>query len=79
MYHSGANSFAMTILALGGTVILFEKFDGLRVAREAMDRRIEAFETRVLVGRHPDDQDKLKSAPFPPEIVARFTRQEDQK
>jgi len=27
MYHSGANSFAMTILALGGTVILFEKFD----------------------------------------------------
>lgn len=40
---------------------------------------IEAFETRVLVGRHPDDQDKLKSAPFPPEIVARFTRQEDQK
>ncbi|MCB2049664.1 MAG: AMP-binding protein, partial [Novosphingobium sp.] len=27
MYHSGANSFAMSILALGGTVILFEKFD----------------------------------------------------
>jgi long-chain acyl-CoA synthetase len=27
MYHSGANSFAMTVLALGGTVILFEKFD----------------------------------------------------
>jgi 4-hydroxybenzoyl-CoA thioesterase len=36
---------------------------------------IEAFETRVLVGRHPDDPEKLKSAPFPPEIVARF-RQE---
>ncbi|MBM3594700.1 MAG: AMP-binding protein, partial [Alphaproteobacteria bacterium] len=27
MYHSGANSFAMTTLALGGTVLLFEKFD----------------------------------------------------
>lgn len=33
---------------------------------------IEAFETRVLVGRHPDDPSKLKSAPVPPEIVARF-------
>lgn len=27
MYHSGANAFAMSTLALGGTVILFEKFD----------------------------------------------------
>jgi 4-hydroxybenzoyl-CoA thioesterase len=36
---------------------------------------IEAFETRVLVGRHPDDPDKLKSAPIPPEIVARFNRE----
>jgi 4-hydroxybenzoyl-CoA thioesterase len=35
---------------------------------------IEAFEKRVLVGRHPDDPDKLKSAPFPPEIVERFMR-----
>lgn len=35
---------------------------------------IEATETRVLVGRHPDDPDKLKSAPFPPEIVERFMR-----
>uniref|UniRef100_Q07K04 Thioesterase superfamily protein n=1 Tax=Rhodopseudomonas palustris (strain BisA53) TaxID=316055 RepID=Q07K04_RHOP5 len=45
---------------------------------------IEAFETRVLVGRHPDDPDRLKSAPFPPEIVARFKqaapfKPEDQK
>ena len=30
---------------------------------------IEAFEKRVLVGRHPDDPDKLKSAPVPPEII----------
>ncbi|WP_027549567.1 thioesterase family protein [Bradyrhizobium sp. Cp5.3] len=33
---------------------------------------IEAFETRVLVGRDPNDPDKLKSAPFPPEMVAKF-------
>lgn len=33
---------------------------------------IEAFETRVLVGRDPADPNKLKSAPFPPEIVAKF-------
>ena len=30
---------------------------------------IEAWETRVLVGKHPDDPDKLKSAPVPQEIV----------
>jgi 4-hydroxybenzoyl-CoA thioesterase len=35
---------------------------------------IEAFETRVLVGRDPDNPDKLKSAPVPPEIIARFER-----
>ena len=35
---------------------------------------IEAFETRVLVGRDPDNADKLKSAPVPAEIIARFER-----
>jgi len=34
---------------------------------------IEGFETRVLVGRDPSNPDKLKSAPFPPEMVAKFT------
>lgn len=34
---------------------------------------IEGFETRVLVGRDPANPDKLKSAPFPPEMVAKFT------
>jgi 4-hydroxybenzoyl-CoA thioesterase len=34
---------------------------------------IEAFETRVLVGRHPDDPDRLKSAPLPEEMIAKFT------
>src|SRR6266516_4903355 len=35
---------------------------------------IEAFETRVLVGRHPDDPARLKSAAVPEEIIARFMR-----
>jgi 4-hydroxybenzoyl-CoA thioesterase len=34
---------------------------------------IEAFEIRVLVGRDPANPDKLKSAAFPPEMVAKFT------
>ncbi|MCP3392878.1 acyl-CoA thioesterase [Bradyrhizobium sp. CCGB12] len=34
---------------------------------------IEGFETRVLVGRDPDNPDKLKSAPFPAEMAAKFT------
>ena len=37
---------------------------------------IEGFETRVLVGRDPVNPDKLKSAPFPPEMVAKFTGDE---
>jgi len=35
---------------------------------------IEAFETRVLVGRQPDDPGKLKSAPIPQEIIEKFMR-----
>lgn len=34
---------------------------------------IEGFETRVLVGRDLVNPDKLKSAPFPAEMVAKFT------
>ena len=34
---------------------------------------IEGFETRVLVGRDPVNPDKLKSAPFPAEMIAKFT------
>ena len=36
------------------------------------DLAIEAFETRVLVGRDPNNPEKLKSAPFPAEMVAKF-------
>jgi 4-hydroxybenzoyl-CoA thioesterase len=35
---------------------------------------IEAFEKRVLVGRDPDNPDKLKSAPMPSEIIEKFLR-----
>lgn len=37
---------------------------------------IEGFEARVLVGRDPVNPDKLKSAPFPAEMVAKFTGSE---
>jgi len=33
---------------------------------------IEAFETRVLVGRDPADPDRLKSTPVPEEVKAKF-------
>ena len=35
---------------------------------------IEAWETRVLVGKHPDAPDKLKSAPMPQVIIDKFLR-----
>jgi 4-hydroxybenzoyl-CoA thioesterase len=35
---------------------------------------IEAFETRVLVGRDPENPDRLKSSPVPAEIIEKFMR-----
>ena len=35
---------------------------------------IEAFETRVLVGHDPANPARLKSAPVPAEIVAKFLK-----
>ena len=34
----------------------------------------EGFETRVWVVRHPDDPDRIRSQPFPPEVLARFNQ-----
>jgi 4-hydroxybenzoyl-CoA thioesterase len=34
---------------------------------------VEGFEKRVLVGRDPNDPDKIKSSPIPPEVVARLS------
>ncbi len=34
---------------------------------------VEGFETRVWVGRHPDDPMRMKSQPLPQEIIARFS------
>lgn len=33
---------------------------------------IEATETRVWAGRHPDDPDRIRGVPIPPEVVARL-------
>lgn len=35
---------------------------------------LEGFETRVLVGRHPDDPSRLKSVAVPEEVKAKFMR-----
>ncbi|MFT0878172.1 thioesterase family protein [Rhodopseudomonas sp. G2_2311] len=35
---------------------------------------LEGFETRVMVGRHPDDPGRLKSVPVPEEVKAKFMR-----
>jgi 4-hydroxybenzoyl-CoA thioesterase len=34
---------------------------------------VEGFETRVWVGRDPDDGQRVKSRPIPAEVVARLT------
>jgi 4-hydroxybenzoyl-CoA thioesterase len=34
---------------------------------------VEGFETRVWVGRHPDDPARMKSQPIPQEIIAKFS------
>src|SRR6267378_4407989 len=49
-------------------------FDVVHNVFKGVALAIEAFETRVLVGRHPDDPSRLKSAAVPEEIVARFKR-----
>ena len=35
---------------------------------------VEAFETRVWVGRDPADQSKIKSQPIPAEVLAKLSR-----
>jgi len=35
---------------------------------------VEAFETRVWVGRDPADTSKIKSQPIPPEVLAKLSR-----
>lgn len=45
-------------------------FDILHKVMKGDDLAIEATETRVWVGRHPDDPAKIKSKPIPDEVVA---------
>jgi 4-hydroxybenzoyl-CoA thioesterase len=42
-------------------------------APEGEKLAIEAFETRVWVGRHPDDPTRLKSRPIPEEVIRRLS------
>jgi 4-hydroxybenzoyl-CoA thioesterase len=34
---------------------------------------LEGFETRVWVGRHPDDPTRIKSRPIPEEVIRRLS------
>ncbi len=36
------------------------------------DLAVEGFETRVWAVRHPNDPQRLRSEPIPPEVIARF-------
>ena len=45
-----------------------------RWSRIVRGGHVDAYANRVLVGKHPDDPNKLKSAPVPPEIVEKFMR-----
>ncbi len=33
---------------------------------------VECWETRVWVGRHPDDPERIKAVPIPPEVIEKF-------
>jgi 4-hydroxybenzoyl-CoA thioesterase len=35
---------------------------------------VEGYETRVWVGLHPDDPDRIKSRPIPEDVIAKFMR-----
>jgi 4-hydroxybenzoyl-CoA thioesterase len=40
------------------------------------DMLVEGFETRVWVGRHPDDPKRIKAQAIPQEVIARFAARE---
>lgn len=43
-----------------------------RLLRDDLTLAVEAFETRVWVGRHPDKVDGIKALPIPDEVLAIF-------
>ncbi|MBI5130701.1 MAG: acyl-CoA thioesterase [Rhodopseudomonas palustris] len=49
-------------------------FEVVHNVRKGEALAIEAFETRVLVGRDPNDPGKLKSAAVPSSIIEKFMR-----
>lgn len=44
-----------------------------RMLRADGELAIEATETRVWAGRHPEDPDRIRGVPIPPEVVARLS------
>ena len=47
-------------------------FDVLHKVYKGDVLAIEAWETRVWAGPHPDDPERIKSKPIPPEVIERF-------
>ena len=43
-----------------------------RLLRDDGALAVEGFETRVWVGRHPDNPDGIKALPVPEDLIARF-------
>lgn len=68
--------------AYGDKVRIESTIVGLRRSSFDVEHRIlkdsalavEGFETRVWVGRHPDDPTRIKARPIPDEVVAAFAR-----
>jgi len=78
MVDTGAKFFIPSkwgeTIAIESTITKWKNssFDVQHRAFKGDDLAIEGRETRVWVGRHPDDPEKIKSRPIPEEVKARF-------
>ncbi|MCB1540754.1 MAG: acyl-CoA thioesterase [Rhodoblastus sp.] len=59
----------IVVIETQATDIRRSSFDIRHRLFNAGELAIEAFETRVWTGRHPDDPSRMKSVPIPDEIV----------
>lgn len=78
MVDTGAKFFIPSkwgeTIAIESTITKWKNssFDVQHRAFKGDDLAIEGHETRVWVGRHPDDPEKIRSRPIPEEVKARF-------
>jgi len=78
MVDTGAKFFIPSkwgeTIAIESTITKWKNssFDVQHRAFKGDDLAIEGRETRVWVGRHPDDPEKIRSPPIPEEVKARF-------